>query len=216
MKNFFRMPNNLFESISCLRLSQCERQAIDVILRCTYGCNKEKAILIQRDFTVFGLSETMVKDVISRLVDKNVIQWDRENSIFELNEKHIMENGKPLMRITDILSKNLRNRDNRAYKDSKRKLTETISPNGDIRPSLSHNAEPKDSKDILNTTKTSGAYNDLLDYLSKEEGIRSPKGYLDDIVSKYGEECLPWLYKQNQGYNRWYEYLDYWKGNKKK
>lgn len=212
MANHIQIPNEMFEAISALGLAQNERRIVDLILRCSLGCQgKGQAFLIQRDFTVTGIAETHIKKILERLVQRRIIFWDKINKLFWVNPAIIEMAGYEKPRFTAVLSKNLQGKEANTYKKGKQKLTKSVSSNDYKIPTLSHNTEAKDIKDKLKTTKTGGDYEKLLEFLSTREDVTSPKGLLTSITSNYGERALHQLVVQNVGFSQWIQHLDYWK-----
>lgn len=155
MANHLQIPNKLFEAISAFGLSKNERRIVDLIIRCSFGCKgKEKANLIQRDFTVTGIKEPHIRALLEKLERKEVIFWDREKKLFWINGELTESVSYTEERFTEILSKNLRKKKPDTYKDVKEKLTYLVGTEKHLSLSGSQKTEPKDNKEILKTKKT--------------------------------------------------------------
>ena len=160
MSNHIQLPNKLFEAISKIGLSKNERRVIDLILRCSLGCQKERAFLIPRDFTVTGIKEPHIKPVIERLIIRGVICWDTKEKLFWINPKLTESVSYEVERFSEILSKNLRKPKAKAYKNSKEILTESVRNSIDIK----NNKYNKDS----NLKKSfSGRKTEILDEIGE-------------------------------------------------
>jgi phage replication O-like protein O len=210
MKEFIQIPNDLFEAISASGLSKNERKVVDLIIRCTFGCQREKALLIQRDFVVTGLKESHAREVIDRLINEQIIFRDKSNRLFWVNINLPKTVNYQQPRFSEILSKNLRKHRVETYRKSKDKLPRRVSEEVDISASLKQKTEPKEKKETLNTLKETGVYQKLFCFLSENiEDVRDPEKFLDAIIGKYGIDCLPLLI--NVDFHQWPRQLEYWK-----
>lgn len=209
MANHLQIPNDLYEAISAVGLSMNERRVVDLIIRCSLGCRKEKALLIQRDFTVTGMKESHVGEVIERLFARNIIFRDKATGHFWVNTKLPETVSYESPRFTEILSKNLREQGGRTYEKGKVKLPISESHDTEYGLPINKIALDKDSKENINTTKTSSEYKQIIKFLLSREDIRKPEAFLDSIISKYGKDCLPYL--TTLEFSRWTTQLEYLK-----
>lgn len=98
---------NLYDHLFSLDISLNELRILSLIIRMSIGClDKKTADLIQRDFVIYKVSEVTVKEVIDKLLNKNLIY--RIGNSFSINQEEIL-NTQLHPRLNKTLSKNLTN-----------------------------------------------------------------------------------------------------------
>lgn len=88
-KGFIHIPHHIYNVLPLINLSLRERRAIDLIIRLTYGCHLEWVKLKQADFSTVKIGPTHAKNVINRLIEKEIIIKNKNNSSYKLNENFI-------------------------------------------------------------------------------------------------------------------------------
>lgn len=211
-KNYLIIPNNVFESISALGLSKNERRAVDLIIRLTYGIQSSQKILnescylIPRDFTLTGIYEPQVKGVLRKLEVKEVIIWDKENSLFRFNDKLTETISYQEERFSKVKSTNLRKVNGKSYGNNKGKINKSITQQPEKIPVQKENIVLKDSKNILNTTEREV----LLRCIKEQQQIQDSERYLSWLIRTYSESFVLKLLKRNVEFSQWSQHLDYW------
>ncbi|MBI5452867.1 replication protein [Candidatus Gottesmanbacteria bacterium] len=86
-KGFTKIPNVIFNAILFNNLLQRDLEVILFIFRLTYGCRDQKwAILRQCDLQIIRISETHAKEVLGRLLQRNIIVQNNKTNEFRVNE----------------------------------------------------------------------------------------------------------------------------------
>ncbi|MCL5093548.1 MAG: replication protein [Patescibacteria group bacterium] len=155
MKNFTRTPNDLLMALCCSPLSKNELRVVIFIFRLSSGCNKERAIIIPRDFTTIGIQESQIGALLGGLETRGVIGRDKPRKEMWLeHEKLISSISFNEDRLADLLSKNLRKKKTEPLAFNKVELAERLSMDRPFLATESQETQPKDNKEQLKTAKT--------------------------------------------------------------
>ena len=85
-ESHLRLPNSVLEELILRDFSKRERKIIDLILRLSWACNKNFAVIPEmKYFELCGIHKQDIRKALEFLVSNNVIFWDREVNIFEIN-----------------------------------------------------------------------------------------------------------------------------------
>lgn len=149
--NHTKFPNSLLEAISSSPLTKNELRIALYIVRLTFGCHRESALIIQRDLTATGIPETQLKGLLTKMELSGVLIWDRKLKTMQLNlEKLIEIESLDDERHSKNLSKNLRRTKVRTYKEDKQKLINSLSMDRTFLATKSQEDEPKEKKESIN------------------------------------------------------------------
>ena len=164
-----RIPHSISEALMMRDFTKRQRKIIDLILRLSWGCGKDSAIIPrQRDFELLGIAETHVSKEFSRLVESRVIFIEGNHYSFNKNyDQWQVPRVKPSMpdKLTELVRLNL----NGTYQNSKFPKTE---PTKRVSENL-----PKHEGSIYQNSKLS------------THGLASPK----ETVNKYRNSNYAYL-----------------------
>gem|GEM_PF-1609642 len=91
-KGHTQIPNIVLNALILAGLLQRDLDVILLISRLTYGClNQKWARLLQRDLQIIGISESHAKEVITRLLDNEIIVQNGKRKEFRINEEYLTE-----------------------------------------------------------------------------------------------------------------------------
>ena len=105
LKNgYIKIANSLYEEIMLRNFSKREINAILLIIRNTYGCDKKFAIIPQytKFFGACGIYKQDIKKVLEKLESHKVIKWDKNTNIFGFN-KNFDEYVDNIKRLIDVI-----------------------------------------------------------------------------------------------------------------
>ncbi len=91
-KGHTQIPHTVLNALILIGLLQRDLDVVLLISRLTYGClNQKWARLLQRDLQIIGISESHAKEVISRLLENEIIVQNGRRKEFRINEEYLTE-----------------------------------------------------------------------------------------------------------------------------
>ncbi len=76
MGGFTKFENEILEKILTADLSKRQLKILLLIIRFSFGCQKNYCLLKNKDFTYSRISPYCIKDELEKLVKKRVIKWN--------------------------------------------------------------------------------------------------------------------------------------------
>jgi DnaD/phage-associated family protein len=83
---FTKLSNELYEAIMKTDFSKRQRNILDLVIRCSYGCRKKAAILRPSDFEAVGVLRGHIKKELDYLIMANVLRIEGE--VYTLNKDY--------------------------------------------------------------------------------------------------------------------------------
>lgn len=166
--NFIQISNKIYNAVITIDLTQNQIKIILLLLRLTYGCNKEEAyVRIKAYFEAIGISSSHIKEPLEALI-KNKILLIRNDKFYKLNINKLFELGKldvnANIRLNDLIHENLSQKGNVNLPDKEiellpkkeRSYSQKGNTNEQYLTQYKQNSAPKDSikdsiKDSVNT-----------------------------------------------------------------
>lgn len=116
MKNnktgFTKIPHGVLESLLVCGLNKRELNAVLLILRLSYGCQRTWARVIQADLDVVGIGDSHAKEILEGLLSKTVLVQNEKTKELKINETIIPSNPTKdvslrLDKLSHLIGKNL-------------------------------------------------------------------------------------------------------------
>jgi phage replication O-like protein O len=86
MNGFTKIENKLFEKILTSNFTKRQLKILLLIVRFSFGCQKNYAILKNQDFTYAQVSPYCIKVELMKLIEKRVIERDSEKGMILINK----------------------------------------------------------------------------------------------------------------------------------
>lgn len=84
---YTKITNELQDTFIKFRLTKRQRNILDLIIRLSYGCQREFAFIpALKHFSPFGVSKQDIKKELEKLEAARVITWNRDRCFFALNK----------------------------------------------------------------------------------------------------------------------------------
>lgn len=150
-KEFTKVPNELLEAILATNFTKRQQKIILMILRLSYGCGKEYALLRPSDFTVAGVHKNNIKKELQQLAAAGVITVEGKH--ITLNKNHLDWQLSPIdsgNRFREILHRNLANKTRTGMAAGANKTRTNESTKQE--PAGKQNINPKVAKSLADST----------------------------------------------------------------
>ena len=196
MAGFTKIENRIFEKILTSNLTKRQLKILFLIIRFSFGCQKNYAILKNNDFSYAKVSPYCIKDELRTLARTRIIKWNPEKAMVWINNdlsEWLVDNSVDNSeRFIKIATKNLPKQQIRGCQNSNIGVAKIASfSNSEKRGIKLKNNEirlPKDNiKEIINKKKEKQFLNILKEYFLKISPLRKDEIFvLRQLYQRYG------------------------------
>ncbi len=137
MAGFTKVDNELLGNILTSDLTKRQLKILLLVIRFSYGYQKSYAILRKNDFAYSGVSPYCIKEELSKLARKRVINWNPANDTVWVNpdlgewavDSPVKNPGDKLRKFFKIATKNSMKGQLAIYQNSNNPFAKTATPN---------------------------------------------------------------------------------------
>ncbi len=196
MGGFTKFENEILEKILTADFSKRQLKILLLIIRFSFGCQKNYCLLKNKDFTYARVSPYCIKDELEKLVKKGVIKWNLGKEMIWIN-KNLSEwivdsSGDNPKAFIKIATKNLPKQQLKIYQNINLGFNEIATP-------FSQNPNPDKEKEItkenikenINKNKENILLNIFKSYSSKVSPLNEEDALtLKDLLKSYSPETI--------------------------
>lgn len=200
MTGFTKIDNSILEKILTSDLTKRQLKILFMLVRFSFGCQKDYAVLKNNDFTYSGVSPFCIKKELKKLTDRRVIRWNPGTEIIwinkSLNEWGVDKHDDSAEKFSKLATKNLPKQQLRVYQNSnfrtaKMAISSNSNPEQDKGKII-----PKENKEILNKKKEKAFLKILKDYFLKIAPLREEEIC---IMRGFFEKYNYWVFEKSIG-----------------
>lgn len=196
MAGFTKVENELLEKVLTANLSKRQLKILLLIIRFSFGCQKNYALLRNKDFSYARISPHCIKTELKKLVAKEVIKWNLKKEMVWINRnlnewavdnfrKNPVDNSKTFAKIA---AKNLPKRQLGICQNSNFGINKTATATG---LKSCPEKEKRSPKEIINKDKENILLNIFKNYFLKISPLEKDEALvLKDILGKYNPEII--------------------------
>ncbi len=196
MGGFTKFENEILEKILTADLSKRQLKILLLIIRFSFGCQKNYCLLKNKDFTYSRVSPYCIKDELEKLVKKGVIKWNPEKEMVWIN-KNLSEwivdssedNSKGFIKIA---TKNLPKQQLKIYQNINLGFNKIATPfSQKPNPDKEKEAPKENIKENINKNKENILLNIFKSYSSKVSPLNEEDALiLKDFLKSYSLETI--------------------------
>jgi phage replication O-like protein O len=196
MAGFTKVENVLLEKVLTANLSKRHLKIILLIIRFSFGCQKEYALLKNKDFSYAKVSPSCIKYELLKLVEKGVIKWNSNKGMVWINKNlnewrvgNLVDNSGTFAK---MVTRNLPKQQFRIHQNSDFGFNKTAISFG-RKPVLDKKKQPpkENIKESINKDKENTLLNIFKNYFLKVSPLEKDEALiLKDIIGKYNPEVI--------------------------